>query len=173
MPHLGHVKHTRGLTETELVMTVSESLCHPWGTLKIPGGLSETESAMKVSESAVGNQFLFKGPDDLDGNGYFLHALVLDRRWVSRLTSTRSTRCCAPCCFFFSAGLKRPGDRKLSKKFLDFERPYGTYTKCCFLDFPVVITIGNHLVFLEPDDLNGLGYLPVCLSSRVHGTRRP
>ena len=28
---------------------------------------------------AVGNQHLFKGPDDLNGNGYFLHALVLDR----------------------------------------------------------------------------------------------
>ena len=32
------------------MLTVSESLCHPWGTLNIPGGLSETESAMTVSE---------------------------------------------------------------------------------------------------------------------------
>ena len=32
------------------MLTVSESLCHPWGTLNIPGGLSETESPMTVSE---------------------------------------------------------------------------------------------------------------------------
>ena len=56
MPPLGHVKHTRGLEETELVLTmsvllcllwglaeaepmlaVSVSLCQPWGTLNIPG----------------------------------------------------------------------------------------------------------------------------------------
>ena len=34
-----------------------------------------------------------------------------------------------------------------------------TNTKCCFLDFLVVITIGNHHVFMGPDDLNGYGFL--------------
>ena len=36
------------------MLTVSESLCHPWGTLNIPGGLSETESAMTVSVCKCG-----------------------------------------------------------------------------------------------------------------------
>ena len=115
MPPLEHVKHTRGLTETELVMTVSESLCHPWGTLKIPGGLSETESAMKVSESAVGNQFLFMGPDDLDGNGYFYMRLCWTGVGVQANFDEEYELLCAMLLFFFSAGLKRPGDRKLSK----------------------------------------------------------
>ena len=40
-----------GLTETERVLAVSESLCHPWGTLNIPGGLAETEIEPTVSVS--------------------------------------------------------------------------------------------------------------------------
>ena len=39
----------------------------------------------------------------------------------------------------------------------------GTYTKCCFLDLPVVITIGNHHVSRRPDDHHGYGYFHVRL----------
>ena len=88
--------------------------------------------------------------------------------WVPSQTSTRSTCRCAPCCFFsfcwFEASVRpeivRPGPPLWSKELQDSERPNGTYTKCCFLDFPVVITVGNHHVFMGPDDLNGCGYFP-------------
>ena len=64
------------LTETDRVLAVSESLCHPWGTLNIPGGLSETESAMTVSECKCGQTGGTRRPQR---KRIFLHALVLDR----------------------------------------------------------------------------------------------
>ena len=115
------------MTETELERAVSESLCHRWGTLNIPGGLSETERVPTVSEwkcgetgghtrsavflvvlnvvLAVGNQHVFKGPDDLNGNGYFC-ALVFDRGG-SPGKHRRGVRVVVRPVAFFLLGLKR------------------------------------------------------------------
>ena len=67
---------------------MSGSLCHPWGALNIPSERVLTVSEWKCGETgghtrsavflvvfnvvlAVGNRLVFKGPDDLNGNGYF------------------------------------------------------------------------------------------------------
>ena len=72
-------------------MTVSVSLCHSWGTLNIPRGLTETELVLTVSECKCGESEGLKRspPDDLNGNGYFTCACA-GQGWVSRQTSTRS-----------------------------------------------------------------------------------
>ena len=45
--------------------------------------------------------------------------------------------------------------------------------ECCFLDVPVVITVGNHRVFMGPDDPNGYGYVPVRLYWAEAGFQAP
>ena len=52
VPPRGARKTYQGaLTENERVLTLSESLCHPWGTLNIPRGLAETVLVLMLSES--------------------------------------------------------------------------------------------------------------------------
>ena len=57
MPTLGHVKHTRGLDETELVLTVSVLLCLLWGLAE-----AEPMLTVSVSPSPLGHVKHTRGP---------------------------------------------------------------------------------------------------------------
>ena len=99
---LGHVKHIRGAVRD-------------WagaGTLNIPGELSETDRVLMVLEWKWCAVYVFKGPDDLNGNGYFYARLCWTGLGLQASIDEEYVVLCALLHIF--AGLKRTSEQKLS-----------------------------------------------------------